>query len=99
MYKASRNQDIVNQYTINMSSIENLKGFDPFADNGDDESTITNYVHVRVQQRDFACNGHIVKDEDMGEIIQLQGDQRSKICDFMLTQLGFKKNIIKVHGF
>ncbi len=35
-----------------MASIENLKAFDPFSDiNGNDDSTITNYVHVRVQQR------------------------------------------------
>ena len=109
-----------------MASIENLKSFDPFSDTGDDDSTITNYIHIRIQQRngrktlttvqgvpaeydlkrilkvlkkDFACNGNIVKDEEMGEIIQLQGDQRSKVCEFMMTQLGLKKKNIKIHGF
>ena len=107
-------------------SIENLKSFDPFADNGDDETTTANYIHIRIQQRngrktlttvqgvpeeydlkrilkvlkkDFACNGHIVKDTDMGEIIQLQGDQRAKVCEFLTSQLGMQKKNIKIHGF
>ena len=36
-----------------MSNIENLKGFDPFADaaKGDDDSVQDGLVHVRIQQR------------------------------------------------
>ena len=36
-----------------MSNIENLKGFDPFADaaKGDDEGVQDGLVHVRIQQR------------------------------------------------
>ncbi|KAJ5738340.1 Eukaryotic translation initiation factor eIF-1 [Penicillium malachiteum] len=30
-----------------------------------------------------ACNGNIVKDEEMGEVIQLQGDQRKDVHDFL----------------
>lgn len=99
---------------------------DPFADTGDDDSEITNYIHIRIQQRngrktlttvqglpeeydlkkilkvikkDFACNGNIVKDDELGEVIQLQGDQRLKIMEFMVTALGLKKKNIKIHGF
>jgi len=109
-----------------MASIENLKAFDPFSDNGNDDSTITNYVHVRVQQRngrktlttvqglpqeydlkkilkvlkkDFACNGNIVKDEELGAVIQLQGDQRVKVSEFLISQLQLPKKNIKIHGF
>ena len=50
-------------------------------------------------KKDFACNGNIVKDTEMGEIIQLQGDQRAKVCEFMISQLGLQKKNIKIHGF
>ena len=38
----------------------------------------------------------------MGEVIQLQGDQRSKIRDFLIDKssgLGLDEKTIKVHGF
>ncbi|CAG81862.1 translation initiation factor SUI1 [Yarrowia lipolytica] len=108
------------------TSIENLKSFDPFADTGDDDTQPTNYIHIRIQQRngrktlttvqglpeeydlkrilkvlkkDFACNGNIGKDEEHGEIIQLQGDQRDKIVDFLTAKLQIDKKTIKKHGF
>ncbi|KAH3680113.1 hypothetical protein WICMUC_000514 [Wickerhamomyces mucosus] len=109
-----------------MSSIQNLKSFDPFADTGDDDTQPTNYIHIRIQQRngrktlttvqglpdeydlkrilkvlkkDFACNGNIVKDEELGEVIQLQGDQRVKVMEFLTSQLQLQKKNIKIHGF
>ena len=30
-----------------------------------------------------ACNGTIIQDKDMGEVIQLQGDHRTKVMDFL----------------
>lgn len=54
---------------------------------------------LKVIKKDFACNGNIVKDNDMGEVIQLQGDQRLKVMEFMIQNLGLKKKSIKVHGF
>jgi len=91
-----------------MSNIENLKGFDPFADaaKGDDEGVQDGLVHVRIQQRngrktlttvqglsaeydlkkivrqakkEFACNGTVVEHPEYGEVLQLQGDQRTKV--------------------
>ena len=51
-----------------------------------------------------ACNGTIIGDEDskMGDVIQLQGDQRAKIKDFLTNKdegLGLDAKTIKVHGF
>jgi translation initiation factor 1 len=39
-----------------------------------------------------------VQDEELGQIIQLQGDQRLKVQNF-LGDNGIDKNIIKIHGF
>ena len=48
--------DYCNNFTLSfcgMSNIENLKGFDPFADaaKGDDDGVQDGLVHVRIQQR------------------------------------------------
>jgi translation initiation factor SUI1 len=48
--------------------------------------------------QEFACNGTLVDDEEMGQVIQLQGDQRVKISNF-LTEEGVPKTTIKLHGF
>ena len=48
--------------------------------------------------QEFACNGTLVEDEELGQVIQLQGDQRNKIYNF-LVQEGLEKSSIKVHGF
>ncbi|KAH9900991.1 eukaryotic translation initiation factor 1 [Cubamyces lactineus] len=48
--------------------------------------------------QEFACNGTLVDDEEAGQVIQLQGDQRLKISQF-LVQEGIPKGTIKVHGF
>ena len=34
-------------------------------------------------KKKFACNGTIVNDEEMGEVIQLQGDQRKNMQEFL----------------
>lgn len=49
-------------------------------------------------KKEFACNGTLVDDEEMGQVIQLQGDQRTKIAQFLLDE-GVDKSIIKIHGF
>ena len=48
--------------------------------------------------QEFACNGTLVDDEEAGQVIQLQGDQRVKISQF-LTEEGIPKSTIKIHGF
>jgi len=53
---------------------------------------------LKAFKKEFACNGTLVDDEEMGQVIQLQGDQRLKIVKF-LTEEGIPKNTIKLHGF
>jgi len=53
---------------------------------------------LKAFKKEFACNGTLVDDEKMGQVIQLQGDQRVKISTF-LTENGIDKATIKVHGF
>ncbi|KAJ4346206.1 Eukaryotic translation initiation factor eIF-1 [Ascochyta clinopodiicola] len=57
---------------------------------------------LKVIKKKFACNGTIVADSEMGEVIQLQGDQRKDIQDFLTDKkegLGLDAKTIKVHGF
>ncbi|RXW21005.1 hypothetical protein EST38_g4855 [Candolleomyces aberdarensis] len=53
---------------------------------------------LKAFKKEFACNGTLVEDEKMGKVIQLQGDQRAKISNF-LVENGLEKSTIKVHGF
>jgi len=54
---------------------------------------------VRACKKEFACNGTVVEHSEYGEVLQLQGDQRENICQF-LTKVGLvKAEQIKVHGF
>lgn len=57
---------------------------------------------LKVIKKKFACNGTIVADAEMGEVLQLQGDQRKDVQDFMTDKkegLGLDAKTIKVHGF
>ncbi|KAK8099365.1 translation initiation factor SUI1 [Apiospora kogelbergensis] len=57
---------------------------------------------LKVIKKKFACNGTIVNDTEMGEVIQLQGDQRKDVQEFLVDKKeGLELDIktIKVHGF
>jgi translation initiation factor 1 len=50
-------------------------------------------------KKEFCCNGTVVEDPELGQGIQLQGDQRKNVSTF-LVQVGIvKKEKIKLHGF
>jgi len=54
---------------------------------------------VRHCKKEFACNGTVVEHPEYGEVLQLQGDQRENICQW-LTKTGLAKcDQLKVHGF
>ncbi|KAI0034529.1 translation initiation factor SUI1 [Vararia minispora EC-137] len=53
---------------------------------------------LKAFKKEFACNGTLVDDQEMGQVIQLQGDQRTKMANF-LTEEGLPRNTIKLHGF
>lgn len=49
--------------------------------------------------QEFACNGTVIEHPEYGEVLQLQGDQRENICQW-LTKAGLAKpEQLKVHGF
>jgi len=50
-------------------------------------------------QSEFCCNGTVVDDPELGQVIQLQGDQRKNVVDFLTAEKLVKKDLIKVHGF
>ncbi|KAB2096019.1 hypothetical protein ERO13_A01G079800v2 [Gossypium hirsutum] len=50
-------------------------------------------------KKDFCCNGNVVKDKELGKIIQLQGDQRKNVSQFLVNAGIVKKDQIKIHGF
>lgn len=54
---------------------------------------------LKTLKKEFSTNGNIVTDEHMGEVIQMQGDQRQKVSDFIIKELGVDKKVIKIHGF
>ncbi|KAE8379216.1 translation initiation factor SU [Aspergillus bertholletiae] len=57
---------------------------------------------LKVIKKKFACNGTIVTDSEMGEVIQLQGDQRKDVQEFLTDKkegLELDAKTIKVHGF
>lgn len=54
---------------------------------------------VRACKKEFACNGTVIEHPEYGEVLQLQGDQRENICQW-LTKAGLaKSDQLKVHGF
>ena len=54
---------------------------------------------LKAFKKEFCCNGTIVDDEELGKVIQLQGDQRKKIHDFLVEEGICKKSQVKIHGF
>eukprot|EP00850_Spirogloea_muscicola_P006865 SM000033S12386 [mRNA] locus=s33:615182:616462:+ [translate_table: standard] len=50
-------------------------------------------------KKEFCCNGTVVQDPELGQVIQLQGDQRKNVSTFLVTAGLVKKDMIKIHGF
>lgn len=50
-------------------------------------------------KKEFCCNGTVVTDPESGQVIQLQGDQRKAVSQFLVTAGIAKKDLIKLHGF
>lgn len=50
-------------------------------------------------KKEFCCNGNVVQDKELGKIIQLQGDQRKNVLQFLVQAKIVKKEQIKMHGF
>ena len=56
---------------------------------------------LKALKKSFKCNGAIVNDKKggNGEIMQLQGDHRVGIVDFLVSEEIVPKEMIVVHGF
>ncbi|CAK7563870.1 MAG: Eukaryotic translation initiation factor eIF-1 [Sporothrix epigloea] len=57
---------------------------------------------LAVVKKKFACNGTTIHDTELGDILQLQGDQRRHMQEFLTDKtsgLELDGNSIKVHGF
>ncbi|KAI0498787.1 protein translation factor SUI1 homolog 1 isoform X2 [Dendrobium catenatum] len=50
-------------------------------------------------KKEFCCNGTVVEDPELGQVIQLQGDQRKNVSTFLVQAGILKKEQIKIHGF
>jgi translation initiation factor 1 len=51
-------------------------------------------------KKNFSCNGAVQKDEDTdGEVIQLSGDQRTNVMEFLVDQEICHKEEVVLHGF
>nr|GMC53469.1 protein translation factor SUI1 homolog [Ipomoea batatas] len=50
-------------------------------------------------KKEFCCNGNVVQDKELGKVIQLQGDQRKNVSQFLVSAGLVKKDQIKIHGF
>jgi len=44
------------------------------------------------------CNGTVVEDDDMGQVLQFQGDQRDSVANFLTSNEIVEKSKIKKHG-
>ena len=56
----------------------------------------------RAMRNAFSCNGNVTSKDDGGDVIQLQGDQRENIKQWLLEQEIILKNEadrIVIHGF
>jgi len=56
-------------------------------------------LHLCVCLQQFCCNGTIVDDPELGQVIQLQGDQRTNISKFLVDEGICEKTSVKIHGF
>ncbi|KAJ3513844.1 hypothetical protein NMY22_g14923 [Coprinellus aureogranulatus] len=57
---------------------------------------------LKAFKKEFACNGTLVEDEKMGQVIQLQGDQRAKISTFLVENGAQEIDIaiaISIHSY
>mmetsp|Transcript_42710 Transcript_42710/g.87230 ORF Transcript_42710/g.87230 Transcript_42710/m.87230 type:complete len:117 (-) Transcript_42710:519-869(-) len=54
---------------------------------------------LKALKKDFCCNGTVVEDTELGKVIQLQGDQRKNVSEFLIKTKISKKEHIKLHGF
>lgn len=53
---------------------------------------------LKDMKRSFNCNGTVVEDSDLGQILQLSGDQRQNVSKYLIDKKIADKAFIKIHG-
>lgn len=53
---------------------------------------------LRALKKTFQCNGSVTQDPELGEIIQLSGDQRTNVRKFFVEQDVCHEDQIVIHG-
>lgn len=53
---------------------------------------------IRALKKTFKCNGSVTVDPELGEIIQLSGDQRTNVRAFFIDQEVCHEDQIVIHG-
>lgn len=53
---------------------------------------------TRALKKTFQCNGSVTEDPELGEIIQLSGDQRTNVREFFVDQEVCFEDQIVIHG-
>jgi translation initiation factor 1 len=54
---------------------------------------------LKTTKKKCACYGNIIADAEMGELIQLQGDQRHGVQKFLMDEEGLDSESVRVHRF
>ena len=49
-------------------------------------------------RKNLQCNGAIIKNKEFGDVIQLQGDHREKVGEFLIDQEIIMKEQLIIHG-
>ena len=63
-------------------------------------SAAYNYARILWDlKRELCCSGVVVEDEELGSVIQLQGDHRKAVVAFLVKAGMASKANVKVHGF
>jgi translation initiation factor 1 len=86
--------------------ITTIQGLDKYFGSNDSDTDLKDLQDlkdlkgmVRKFKKMFSSNGTILVDPDIGQIVQLQGDQRQNVAKFLISQNICTSNNIKIHGF
>jgi len=85
-------------------SLTTVQGLDKVIGKGDyvvDNKQVKKFLAkvLKAIKKEFCCNGTVVEDPELGKLLQLQGDQRKSVTNYLVQERLVKKNQIKLHGF
>lgn len=63
-----------------------------------DSDNINLKKFVKSLRKKFSCNGHISKDEKLGDVVVFQGDHREQIKSILVSKYDYQEEDIILHG-